>query len=176
MADCVWAPRLAIAGAALIVGFALASPASAEETIKKQCSEKYQAAKKANTLNGQKWNEFYKQCDAELKGAPPSAPRLRPAPAPAPGSGTSAGLPKSRRKKKRSKRNPAPRPCRRVRSSIRTRSIRNTASLSAQLRAASRPATINIRPIKPTNSNGGLKWIEKGGGYYSLCNKHLKGE
>ena len=26
-----------------------------------------------------------------------------------------------------------------------------------------------------TNGNGGLKWIQKGGGYYSECNKHLKG-
>ena len=28
---------------------------------------------------------------------------------------------------------------------------------------------------KATNGNGGMKWIEKGGGYYSECNKHLKG-
>ena len=28
---------------------------------------------------------------------------------------------------------------------------------------------------KATNGNGGLKWIEKGGGYYSECNKKLKG-
>src|SRR6266852_2634046 len=28
---------------------------------------------------------------------------------------------------------------------------------------------------KTTNGNGGLKWIEKGGGYYSECNKRLKG-
>lgn len=27
---------------------------------------------------------------------------------------------------------------------------------------------------KTTNGNGGLKWIMKGGGYYSLCNKSLK--
>ena len=27
---------------------------------------------------------------------------------------------------------------------------------------------------KPTNANGGLKWIMKGGGYYSECNKRLK--
>ena len=27
---------------------------------------------------------------------------------------------------------------------------------------------------KATNSNGGLKWIQKGGGYYSECNRHLK--
>ena len=28
---------------------------------------------------------------------------------------------------------------------------------------------------KATNANGGLKWIQKGGGYYSVCNAHLKG-
>ncbi|MGC2222665.1 MAG: hypothetical protein WA624_10040, partial [Methylocella sp.] len=28
---------------------------------------------------------------------------------------------------------------------------------------------------KATNANGGLKWIQKGGGYYSECNKRLKG-
>jgi hypothetical protein len=28
---------------------------------------------------------------------------------------------------------------------------------------------------KANNANGGLKWIQKGGGYYSQCNKRLKG-
>ena len=28
---------------------------------------------------------------------------------------------------------------------------------------------------KASNGNGGLKWIAKGGGYYSACNKALKG-
>ena len=28
---------------------------------------------------------------------------------------------------------------------------------------------------KVASANGGLKWIEKGGGYYSECNKRLKG-
>ena len=27
---------------------------------------------------------------------------------------------------------------------------------------------------KANDRNGGLKWIEKGGGYYSECNKRLK--
>jgi len=27
---------------------------------------------------------------------------------------------------------------------------------------------------KATNANGGMKWIEQGGGYYSTCNKNLK--
>ena len=28
---------------------------------------------------------------------------------------------------------------------------------------------------KASNANGGLKWIQKGGGYYSECTKKLKG-
>ena len=28
---------------------------------------------------------------------------------------------------------------------------------------------------KATNANGGLKWIQKDGGYWSECNKHLQG-
>jgi len=28
---------------------------------------------------------------------------------------------------------------------------------------------------KAANANGGLRWIEKGGGYYSQCNARLKG-
>ena len=28
---------------------------------------------------------------------------------------------------------------------------------------------------KASNGNGGLNWIQKGGGYYSECNKRLKG-
>jgi hypothetical protein len=29
---------------------------------------------------------------------------------------------------------------------------------------------------KAGNTNGGLHWIQKGGGYYSQCNKRLKGQ
>jgi hypothetical protein len=28
---------------------------------------------------------------------------------------------------------------------------------------------------KASNANGGLKWVQKGGGYWSQCNKKLKG-
>ena len=28
---------------------------------------------------------------------------------------------------------------------------------------------------KANNANGGMKWIEKGGGYYTECNLRLKG-
>lgn len=32
-----------------------------------QCSKEYQAAKAANTLNGQKWSQFYSACNTRLK-------------------------------------------------------------------------------------------------------------
>jgi hypothetical protein len=31
------------------------------------------------------------------------------------------------------------------------------------------------RANKQTNGNAGLRWIARGGGYYSECNKRLKG-
>src|SRR5262249_20759448 len=31
------------------------------------------------------------------------------------------------------------------------------------------------RANKTANANGGLRWIARGGGYYSECNKRLKG-
>jgi hypothetical protein len=32
------------------------------------------------------------------------------------------------------------------------------------------------RANKANNANGGLKWIQRGGGYYSECSKRLKGQ
>jgi hypothetical protein len=36
---------------------------------RKQCSEEYQTAKKANTLAGQTWPKFYSACNTRLKAA-----------------------------------------------------------------------------------------------------------
>ncbi len=83
MLKSVWRPAVSVAGLAVIAGFAFGSAAQAE-SIQKQCSEKYQSAKAANSLNGETWNQFYKQCAAELKGGgaatttsapPPQRPR-----------------------------------------------------------------------------------------------------
>src|ERR1700759_4768319 len=68
---------------------AFAVPAQA--LTSQECSAKYQAAKSAGTLNGQKWNDFRKaQCgaDATPAAAPAAAPapaaEAKPAPAPKP--------------------------------------------------------------------------------------------
>src|ERR1700734_2649077 len=82
-------PLLPLAAIAVVAGFAAFSftGTAQAESVKKECSTKYQAAKAANSLNGQSWTQFYKQCAAEAKaGAEPAAtsePAAAPAAAPA---------------------------------------------------------------------------------------------
>src|SRR5271166_5375565 len=70
--------------AVAVSGFAaLVATAPAQALTTQECSAKYQAAKSAGTLNGQKWNDFRKaQCGADA--TPAAAPAAAPAPAPAP--------------------------------------------------------------------------------------------
>ena len=42
-------------------------------------------------------------------------------------------------------------------------------------KARMRTCLDQYRANKETKGNGGLRWIAKGGGYYSECNKRLKG-
>src|SRR5450631_785940 len=68
-----------------VSGFAaLAATSPAQALTTQECSAKYQAAKTAGTLNGQKWNDFRKtECAADATAAPAAPPR-RPAPRPRP--------------------------------------------------------------------------------------------
>jgi len=64
------------AGAALVflpsTGFA-ANP-SAAQSVTKACSAKYSAAKKANTLHGQTWQQFLHDCSNNMKGGAATTP------------------------------------------------------------------------------------------------------
>ncbi|MGB9427255.1 MAG: hypothetical protein WCB09_12695, partial [Methylocella sp.] len=61
---------------------AAAAPAAAAHLDTRHiCSEKYQAAKAAGTLNGETWPQFYSKCVAETKANPPAAEVAQP-PAP----------------------------------------------------------------------------------------------
>jgi hypothetical protein len=123
----------------------------AEALTMKECSVKYQEAKTAGTLGGQTWNNFRKtQCGASAAATPaPTAPSAPPAAA----------------------------------------AVASPAAVNAVFPTAVSPKYSNesagkarmhtcldqYKANQASNSNGGLKWIQKGGGYYSECNKHLKG-
>src|ERR1700726_5321619 len=81
-------PRMTIQAkllcAVAVSGFAaFAATAPAQALSRQECSAKYQAAKSAGTLNGQKWNDFRKaECGADATATPAAAPAPAPVPAP----------------------------------------------------------------------------------------------
>src|ERR1700733_13770789 len=146
--------------AAICAGAVLAAIAmqgtSAQALSMTECSAKYKAAKDAGTLNGMKWNDFRKaQCGSDA-AAPAAAPATASAPAAA----------------------PAPKP---AAAPVATGNAVFPSAVDAKYSKESagkaRMATCldQYHANKANNGNGGLKWIQKGGGYYSQCNAKLKG-
>lgn len=146
--------------AVAVSGFiAFAATAPAQALTAQECSAKYQAAKTAGTLNGQKWNDFRKaECGAAAAAAPvaPAAPKeaeakpKKPEAAPA-----AAPMPSG----------PAIFPM-----AVDPKYAKESAG-----KARMHTCVDQYNANKTTNANGGLKWVQKGGGYYSECNKKLKG-
>lgn len=62
--------RFNILAAAMIAGAGMAflTPPAAAQSVTKQCSTQYNAAKEAGTLNGQKWPQFLSECSAKIQG------------------------------------------------------------------------------------------------------------
>src|ERR1700744_2360268 len=137
--------------------FAAVSPAQALSMS--ECSAKYKAAKADGSANGMKWNDFRKaQCGADA--TPAAAPAAAPA-APAP---TTAA-------KKEAAPPPAPAATGNATfpSAVDAKYSKETAG-----KARMHTCVDQYNANKASNGNGGMKWIEKGGGYYSECNKRLK--
>ena len=141
----------AISVAALAAGLLVLFTPPAEALTMKECSAKYQAAKTSGALDGQSWNDFRKtQCGANAAAAPvATTPAATPAAAPA---------------ESRAPRNP-------VFPTAVSPKYTNESAGKARMHTCLDQYNTN----KAANANGGLKWIQKGGGYYSECNKQLKG-
>jgi hypothetical protein len=151
---------LAIAGSA--------SPAAA--LTMKECSAKYKAAQTAGTLKGMKWNDFRKaECGADASGAPATTPAAAPAPtAPTP-------TPAPARQAKTA---PAPKPAAAPAAAgeaVFPSAVSSKYSSESAGKARMHTCLDQYNANKANNANGGLNWIQKGGGYYSECNKRLKG-
>jgi hypothetical protein len=153
---------IAVSGFAAL---AVTSPAHALTT--QECSAKYQAAKAAGTLGGQKWNDFRKaQCGADATAAPAAAP------AAAPGATAAPAAPKAAAKKEAA---PAAAPAAPAGPAVFPSAIDPKYSKESVGKGRMHTCVDQYNANKATNANGGLKWIQKGGGYYSECTKKLKG-
>jgi hypothetical protein len=150
-----------------VSGFAaLAATAPARALTSQECSAKYQAAKTAGTLNGQKWNDFRKaQCGADAAAAPAATPAAAPAAAPAP------AAPKEAKKEAA----PAAAPAAPSGPAVFPNAVDPKYAKETAGKGRMHTCVDQYNANKATNGNGGLKWIQKGGGYYSECTKKLKG-
>jgi hypothetical protein len=140
---------------------ALVASAPAQALTSQECSAKYQAAKKDGSLGTMKWNEFRKaQCGADAT----------PAAAPAAAAPAAPAEPKQAKKEAAPAAAAAPAGPAVFPSAVDPKYSKETAG-KARLHTCVDQYNAN----KASNGNGGMKWIEKGGGYYSECNKKLKG-
>jgi hypothetical protein len=145
-------------------GFAaLLATAPAQALTTQECSAKYQAAKKDGTLGGMKWNDFRKaQCgaDATPAAAAPAAP---------------AAAAEPKQAKKEAAPAAAPAPTMPVGNAVFPNAVDPKYSKETAGKARMHTCVDQYNANKAANANGGLKWIQKGGGYYSECTKRLKG-
>jgi hypothetical protein len=153
--------------AVAVSGFAaFAATAPAQALTAQECSAKYQAAKTAGTLNGQKWNDYRKaNCAADAAAAPAATPAAAPAAAPAP------AAPKEAKKEAA----PAAAPALPSGPAVYPSAVDAKYSKESAGKGRMHTCVDQYNANKATGGNGGMKWIEKGGGYYSECNKKLKG-
>ncbi|MEK9279422.1 MULTISPECIES: hypothetical protein [unclassified Bradyrhizobium] len=148
---------------AAVAGFAaLVASAPAQALTTQECSAKYQAAKKDGTLGTMKWNDFRKaQCGADA--TPAAAPTAAAPAAPA--------EPKQAKKEAA----PAAAPALPAGPAMFPNAVDPKYAKETAGKARLHTCVDQYNANKATNANGGMKWIEKGGGYYSECNKRLKG-
>ena len=141
---------------------ALVATAPAQALTSQECSAKYQAAKKDVSLGTMKWNDFRKaQCggDATPAAAPTAAAPAAPA------------EPKQAKKEAA----PAAAPTLPAGPAIFPNAVDPKYAKETAGKARLHTCVDQYNANKATNANGGLKWIQKGGGYYSECTKKLKG-
>jgi len=146
--------RLAISTAAagvFALGLAVAVPgeALAQANVLKECGSQYQAAKAANQLNGQSWQEYLKACRARI--AEPTAAPAAPAPAPAPMTAAPTAAP--------TKPAAAAKPITDGQAAMRAREKQCGGEWKAQ-------------KAELHKTNPAMKWPQ----FWSECNKRLKGQ
>lgn len=142
------AGRLPLGLAAVVTAAAIvlaqANPAAAALS-RKECSAKYRSAKAAGTLHGQNYKAFR----AAECGSAASAAATRSAATPA-ATTAAAG------------------------NAVFPSAVSPKYSKESAGKARMHTCLDQYKANKASNANGGLKWIQKGGGYYKLCNTRLK--
>jgi hypothetical protein len=132
--------------AAAVAAAAVSAPLQAKTM--KECAAQWQEMKANNQTEGMKYRDFSKKCMSE--GAAPAAENPPP-PKPEAAAPAAAG------------------------NAVFPSAVSSKYSGESAGKARMHTCLDQYKANKESGGNGGLRWIQKGGGYYSECNKHLKG-
>jgi hypothetical protein len=164
-------PALRLAAVAVVgLGMHLAVTPAAALTMA-ECSAKYKAAQAAGTLGGMKWNDFRKaQCgsDAAAATAPAPAPATTKKTTAAPETGEPTPATTEQATEPADTKMPPPKGV------VFPKTVAAKYSSEPAGKARMHTCLDQYRLNKTNNALGGLVWIQKGGGYYSICNTKLK--
>lgn len=146
-----------IAGAGtLAVALTLSMAGTALALSTKECSTKYQAAKDGGTLAGKSWNQFRKdECGTADAAAAKTTPKVDET-------------------KTAAKTQTAPPAPKSTGSAVFPNAISTKFSSQTPSKQRFHTCLEQYNTNKTSGGNGDLKWIQKGGGYYSQCNARLK--
>jgi len=138
----------------LVGAAALGELHPAKALTMKECSAKYKAAQQAGTLQGTKWSDFRKAVCGSSASSVPASTAVSGSSTP---TATSRETPSA------------------IGNAVFPTAVSPKYSSESPGKARMHTCLDQYNADKTTNTLGGLKWIQKGGGYYSECNKHLKG-
>lgn len=183
--------------AGILMGSTMAGVESAQAVTAKECHAKFKAAKSDGTLNGQTYKAFKaEQCggattkasSAKAATAAEEPKKAAPAAEAAPAAAAPAAAPSSTAPSgtaPASSAAPAARPAPAASVAPRAAAVTSgnvvfPSAVSPQYAKLSegiarrKTCLDQYNANKETGGNGALKWIQKGGGYYSECNNKLK--
>ena len=157
----------ALCAAAVCTAIAFsAAPAGAQSRLK-TCNDEWNAMKANNTVGDKKYADFRKECLARSAAAPSAQQPAAP--------GATAAAPSPTKPAPRGAAPPAGAAPSAGGEPVFPTAVSPKYSQESAGRARMHTCLDQYHENKATNGNGGLNWIQKGGGYYSECNKRLKG-
>ena len=134
--------------------------ALAQDNVMKICGDKWRVAKESSATSGQTWMQFLAKCRTETAAIVAPAASSKPVasiaetPAPAsekPAVATAPGKP-----------------------AVYPGAIASKFASEKPYRARQKTCSEQYQANKASGDNGGQRWLEKGCGYWSECNKRLK--
>ncbi len=163
-----------LGGASLVLALLIGGQGPAAALTAKECSDKYNAAKSAGTLGGKSWNQFRKtECAAAATTTSPAVDAKKDAPKVTVPAKPAQPAPAAQAKPAAPAKPAVPA----VSGSGPSYPTGIAAAYAKEKPAKARMHTCldQYKANKAAGTLGGMKWIQKAGGYYSECNKRLKG-